>query len=135
MKKIKIIAYVIGLVVSLPIVFLVYYFDPGKVGIFPACWIYKNTGLLCPSCGITRALHNLLHLNFLLALKDNVFIIILIALVIGGNYYYIQCFIRQKKALIYLDLKVKIIIFFGIFTIIYTILRNIPILPFNYLAP
>lgn len=36
-------------------------FEPGKSGIFPACMFRTLTGLACPGCGSTRALHQLLH--------------------------------------------------------------------------
>lgn len=28
---------------------------------YPRCWLHQSTGLLCPGCGATRALHALLH--------------------------------------------------------------------------
>jgi hypothetical protein len=36
-------------------------FEPGKSGFFPACMFRALTGLTCPGCGSTRALHQLLH--------------------------------------------------------------------------
>src|SRR4029450_5129901 len=36
-------------------------FEPGKTGFFPACTFRSLTGLACPGCGSTRALHQLLH--------------------------------------------------------------------------
>ncbi len=36
-------------------------FEPGKSGFFPACMFRALTGLVCPGCGSTRALHQLLH--------------------------------------------------------------------------
>jgi Protein of unknown function (DUF2752) len=36
-------------------------FEPGKSGFFPACMFRTLTGLACPGCGSTRALHQLLH--------------------------------------------------------------------------
>ena len=41
--------------------FLVWRFDPTQVGFFPPCLFRKLTGLQCPGCGTTRALHHLLH--------------------------------------------------------------------------
>ena len=40
---------------------LVYRFDPAHVHFFPPCLFHALTGLQCPGCGSTRALHHLLH--------------------------------------------------------------------------
>jgi hypothetical protein len=39
----------------------VFSFEPGKTGFFPLCPFRLVTGLTCPGCGSTRALHQLLH--------------------------------------------------------------------------
>jgi|ERR1700752_744359 len=39
----------------------VFVFEPGKTGFFPSCPFKFFTGLNCPGCGSTRALHQLLH--------------------------------------------------------------------------
>jgi hypothetical protein len=39
-------------------------FEPGKSGFFPPCPFRLLTGLTCPGCGSTRALHQILHGNF-----------------------------------------------------------------------
>lgn len=39
-------------------------FEPGKTGFFLPCPFRFLTGLNCPGCGVTRALHQLLHGNF-----------------------------------------------------------------------
>lgn len=39
----------------------VYRFDPVTAGFFPQCAFHSLTGLQCPGCGATRALHSLLH--------------------------------------------------------------------------
>lgn len=39
-------------------------FDPNVAGNpFPQCLIYNLTGLFCPGCGTTRALHALVHFD------------------------------------------------------------------------
>ena len=38
-----------------------YAFEPGKTGIFPPCLFRALTGLTCPGCGSTRAMHQILH--------------------------------------------------------------------------
>ena len=40
---------------------LLYAFNPAEAKFFPPCPLNKLTGLHCPGCGTTRALHHLLH--------------------------------------------------------------------------
>ncbi|MEA2162834.1 MAG: hypothetical protein QOK37_961 [Thermoanaerobaculia bacterium] len=40
---------------------ILYRFDPETVHFFPRCVFHQLTGLQCPGCGTTRALHHLLH--------------------------------------------------------------------------
>jgi len=46
-------------------------FEPGKSGFFPLCPFRLFTGLTCPGCGTTRALHELVHGHFLAAFMLN----------------------------------------------------------------
>ena len=40
---------------------ILYRFDPAMVHFYPRCPFHALTGLQCPGCGTTRALHHLLH--------------------------------------------------------------------------
>src|SRR5258706_11438159 len=40
---------------------ILYRFDPATVHFYPRCVFHSLTGLQCPGCGTTRALHHLLH--------------------------------------------------------------------------
>jgi hypothetical protein len=40
---------------------LLYWFDPAETHFFPPCAFHAMTGLYCPGCGSTRAVHHLLH--------------------------------------------------------------------------
>jgi hypothetical protein len=40
---------------------VLYRFDPSAVHFYPVCPFHALTGLQCPGCGTTRALHHLLH--------------------------------------------------------------------------
>lgn len=40
---------------------ILYRFDPSTANFYPPCLFRALTGLQCPGCGTTRALHHLLH--------------------------------------------------------------------------
>src|SRR5687768_1822652 len=51
-------------------------FEPGKSGFFPICPFRALTGLTCPGCGSTRALHRLLHGDMVAAFEFNPFLVL-----------------------------------------------------------
>jgi hypothetical protein len=59
------------------LVAMVFFFNPATHPFYPVCQFHRLTGLNCPSCGMTRAAHALLHGEFMAALRDN-------ALLVGG---------------------------------------------------
>jgi hypothetical protein len=98
--------------------------DPGHVRILPVCPFHQLTGLWCPGCGTTRALHQLLHGNLAAAIRLNPLAIVMLPLagylVARGNASTV------KPTWIWVLLGV--VVAFGIF-------RNIPAYPFTLLAP
>ncbi|MBI4890572.1 MAG: DUF2752 domain-containing protein [Acidobacteria bacterium] len=50
---------------------VVYACPPSQYGFYPLCPIKTLTGIACPGCGSTRALHALLHLRFVEAFALN----------------------------------------------------------------
>ncbi|MFD1063745.1 DUF2752 domain-containing protein [Winogradskyella litorisediminis] len=124
----------------IPIFFLVkyYYFNDPEVskgeGIFPKCPFYVVTDFHCPGCGSQRAIHDLLHLRVLDALKHNVTLIIVVIVLLAKLYAIITT--RYKKKYHY-NLTYKPWFTYAIIVIVflYWILRNIPIYPFTELAP
>jgi len=53
-------------------------FDPATHGFYPECALHQTTGLLCPGCGMLRALHQLTHGNFAAAWGLNPFVVALL---------------------------------------------------------
>src|SRR5215212_9247658 len=51
-------------------------FEPGQSGFFPVCMFRLLTGLTCPGCGTTRALHEIVHGHFLAAFMLNPLLLI-----------------------------------------------------------
>ena len=43
---------------------IIYRFPPAEYHFYPICPFYAATHMLCPGCGGTRALYQLLHLHF-----------------------------------------------------------------------
>lgn len=66
---------VICLVAVLIVGLILFSFDPERTTWIPKCPFYVLTGLKCPSCGIQRAIHSLLHLKFGQAIRYNPFLI------------------------------------------------------------
>lgn len=58
---------------------VVYTFPPAASRFYPRCVFHAVTGLDCPGCGSTRALHQLLHGHFLEAARFNALLYVLIA--------------------------------------------------------
>lgn len=56
---------------------VVYRFPPAEHSFYPRCPFFALTHLLCPGCGGTRALHELLHLNLAGALHYNALLTVL----------------------------------------------------------
>ena len=56
----------------------VFAFEPGRSGFFPICLFRYFTGFTCPGCGSTRAMHQILHGDFLTAFTLNPLLLIAI---------------------------------------------------------
>jgi len=57
---------------------MLYRFPPETSGFYPQCQFHALTGLLCPGCGATRALADLVRGNLADALHSNALIVILL---------------------------------------------------------
>src|SRR5229473_3201521 len=57
---------------------ILYRFDPATVHGYPPCVFHALTGLQCPGCGTTRALHHLLHGDIAGAFRLNAMLFVVI---------------------------------------------------------
>ena len=97
------------------------------------CMFYQTTGLYCPGCGTGRAIHQLIHLNFIEAFQYNqIFIILLPFLLYYGLKIYIKFIYRD---ILPFNIPRKFDMSIIIVIILYFIIRNINIYPFTYLQP
>ncbi len=73
--------------------FVFFRYSPTEHNFFPRCVFHLVSGWDCPGCGGQRALHQLLHGNLGLALRQNALFILLLP--VGG--WYLLRFVLQKS--------------------------------------
>jgi hypothetical protein len=103
---------------------ILYALDPARAGMLPGCPFHALTGLWCPGCGSTRALHQLLHGHLSAAFGFNPLAISLLPLV-----GYLA--VRGEKA----TLKPAMIWILLGMIVMFGVLRNVPVYPLTLLAP
>lgn len=113
---------------------MVFLYDPEQVSFFPPCPFHFVTGLFCPGCGSTRALHHLLRGHFLNALAYNPLAVIFIPVIIWESFARLMknntCFhLPTPRRPAWLAWCIVIVV------LLFAALRNIPMYPFTILAP
>ena len=125
---------VAGFILAMVIVgVLLWFFDPNQAGNpLPPCPSHWLTGLYCPGCGATRALHALLHGDLEKAFSMNPVFVMAMPVVVLLIFHQLTKLPEKLIVIAY---------FFGdarpwAFVLIsYAVLRNLPWYPFNLLAP
>src|SRR5580704_5941185 len=115
-------------------VLLLRVFDPATSGLFPPCPLHYFTGLYCPGCGSLRALHQLLHGNLRAAWAMNPLTIVLLPFLSYGLISSVLFEIRGR-GLPQPFLRAAWIRALCVVIVLFGILRNLPLHPFDWLAP
>ena len=100
-----------------------YHHTPEQTAYLPQCLFYKFTHLYCPGCGMTRALYKLVHGDFPGAIRCN--LLFLPEAVLLSVLFWMPR-VEYYRATTSCTM---------IIIIVYWSLRNLPFLPFTYLAP
>lgn len=113
---------------------VLYLFNPATSKLFPPSPFHLLTGLYCPGCGTLRALHQLLHGHLGEALGLNPLMVISLPFL---AYAYLSYGVEAigGKPLPNIFIRAKWIWFLLQVIIAYWIVRNIPVVPFSWLAP
>ncbi|NOR75511.1 MAG: DUF2752 domain-containing protein [Draconibacterium sp.] len=122
------------LIIFMGLAVLFFVLNPAEHQIFPKCVFHSVTGYYCPGCGSQRAIHSLLHLNFAGVVGNNFLFLPAMLLFI---YHYTFSFLNKKlnwKLPNIFSLKSTPWIILGVI-ILFWILRNMPVYPFDILAP
>jgi hypothetical protein len=109
-------------------------FDPATSGLFPPCPLRYLTGWYCPGCGSLRALHQLLQGNLRAAWRLNPLTLVLLPFLAYGLASHALFEIRGRH-LPRLFLPAAFIRALCAVIILFGIARNIPLYPFELLAP
>jgi heme A synthase len=132
MRRDKSIIVTVFLFVGLVLGALLYFLNPATTNFFPGCAFHEMTGLYCPGCGSTRAVHYLLHGELREALHYNALFVLVLPL-LGA--IFLVCAIRRRPSTTtprwqwrWLALLVTVVVVFGV-------VRNIRRAPFSLLAP
>lgn len=109
------------------------HFDPNVAGNpFPPCLFHSVTGLFCPGCGLTRAAHALVHLDFARAFEMNALAMVsapIVALLVARHYGRLPDALGERlRPFTSLAFWITAVVAFGV-------LRNLPWAPFSWLAP
>lgn len=113
---------------------MLYFFNPAASSVFPPCPLRYLTGWYCPGCGSLRALHQLLHGNLRAAWALNPLTVLLLPFLTYGTASYVSLQLRGRYLprlflpAIWIRALCALIILFGI-------ARNLPVHPFELLAP
>ena len=98
-------------------------FDPAQHGWFPQCTLKKLTGWSCPTCGVLRGTHALLHGDFALAARFNPLIFLLgVPLVVAAA---LAWFRPQALAAIPSTVKWSLAAVAILFAVAFVIVRNL----------
>jgi hypothetical protein len=127
----------IALIVTILGGFFIIYstFNPSGNSLFIPCPFRYVSGFYCPGCGSQRAIHQLLHLNFIAAFRLNPFMVLSIPLILYGLLVTAWNYVFETQYRIkFFYSKLFIYGYFGL-AVMYWVLRNISYYPFNLLAP
>ena len=112
--------------------FGVWYFDPSNESFFPICPLFSLTGFACPGCGMTRAMHSLVHGDVYTAIDYNILSpIVFILLFVIFTSLSLKAIRGSGLAYRPPTLRVQSAIFIAV--MVFGIVRNIPAYPFTFL--
>jgi hypothetical protein len=128
----------IGVALILSLIFgaciVVYFWPPEQYTYLPGCTLNRLTGLHCPGCGGTRAAWALMHGDVLQAAAYNLYFLLALPFLLwwGGHGVWATITGKQFGPPRY---RPWLYAFIWVSLIAFAVLRNVPIIPFNLLAP
>jgi uncharacterized protein DUF2752 len=113
---------------------MLWFFDPASSGVFPACPLRYLTGLYCPGCGSLRAIHQLLHGNLAAAWAMNPLAVVLLPF-LSYELASEALSVWRGRGLPQMFLPAAWIWGLCAVIVLFGVVRNLPVHPFDLLAP
>jgi len=110
---------------------ILYRFDPAQNGFYPICLFHATTGLNCPGCGITRAIHQLLHGNLEAAAHLNLLFVLCLPVAAWWTVRIAESWFSGRTVTI--AIRPAWLWTFLAMASVFTVLRNLP--GFEWLSP
>lgn len=117
-------------VLSIGAILLYFYFNPDEGLLFPKCPFYQYAGIYCSGCGSQRAIHDLLHLRLGEAMDHNLLLFPALFFIIQHSLVKFK-YLKGKSFLNYRYSPLILLVI----VLLFMLLRNLEIPPFQYLAP
>ena len=133
-KQPKFVIFIFVVMMMIFSIVLIVKINPETSSLFSPCIFHSLTGLYCPGCGTTRAVHQLLNGNFAQAFSFNPLMLLLLPFLGYSFLSFVSSFIVKKPLPDIFAFTGCGWILFGAI-VLFGILRNIPYFPFNLLAP
>jgi hypothetical protein len=99
--------------------------NPETHEVFPKCGFYAATGFYCPGCGMTRAVHSMLHGNIVRAVQFNAILVVAMPVLIY-LYTWWMTWAFTGKELPKLKLSKKVIWTLVVIAVVFSVGRNLP---------
>lgn len=113
-------------------ILLLYFFvEPTNVNL-PKCFFHQITGLHCPGCGVQRSFHALLHGHISTAMGYNLLFVLCLPLIIYVAVGYVLGKEPSTSSIVYKPNFSSTVL---IVVVSFWVLRNLPFIPFSWLAP
>jgi hypothetical protein len=113
---------------------VLYYVEPTDSSWYPKCFLNATTGLYCPFCGATRCGHAMLNGDLVQAASWNVLTVILLPLATLWLYW-AAFLVLRRKPLPAVNPSSWLLRAFLILLFAFWFVRNLPLYPFDLLAP
>jgi Protein of unknown function (DUF2752) len=106
--------------------------DPNHSGAYPQCPTKMLTGLDCPLCGATRAVHSLIDGNLVGAMDHNLLFVLSLPLLAYAFVAWTST--RMGRPMKPLPVtNPRVIISVGVLMVVFAVVRNLPMMPFHWL--